>query len=175
MGRGSYDPPSAVIDFKNGEGRFGAAYSFGAQVAEVEVDPETGVVSIVKLYTATDCGFALNPLSLEGQAHGSISHAQGMALFEEPLFHDGKIINPSFLDYRIPTSMETPEVDNIFVEPIDPEGPYGAKGVSEGYQVSTAPAITNAIYHATGIRVKEIPLRPGEILEGLEKLGKRKK
>jgi 4-hydroxybenzoyl-CoA reductase alpha subunit len=175
MGRGSYDPPSDVIDFEKGEGRFSPAYSFGAQVVEVEVDPQTGVVRLVKVYSAADCGFAINPLSLQGQCHGSISHAQGMTLLEQPFLHEGKVLNPSFLDYHVPTSMETPEVDSVLVETIDPEGPYGAKGVSEGYQVPTAPAIINAIYHATGIRIKEIPVKPGEILKGLEKLGRGKK
>jgi 4-hydroxybenzoyl-CoA reductase alpha subunit len=175
MGRGSYDPPSDIVDFEKGEGRFTGAYSFGSQVAEVEVDPETGAVRLVKVYSAADCGFAINPLSLDGQCHGSISHAQGMTLFEQPFLHDGKVLTSSFLDYHIPTSMEVPEVDSILVETIDPTGPYGAKGVSEGYQVPTAPAITNAIYHATGIRIKEIPVKQGEILKGLKKLGRRKK
>ena len=79
-------------------------------------------------------------------------------------------MNPSFLDYRIPTSMEIPEIDPILVETIDPEGPFGAKGVSEGYQVPGAPAIANAIYHATGIRIREVPVNPEEVLKGLEKL-----
>ncbi|MGD0489136.1 MAG: xanthine dehydrogenase family protein molybdopterin-binding subunit [Syntrophorhabdales bacterium] len=167
MGRGSYDPPSDIVDFDKGEGKFNATYSFGAQIAEVEVDPVTGRVNLEKIYSAVDCGFAINPLSLEGQCHGSISHAQGMALFERPLFHDGKVLTPSFLDYHIPTSMETPDVDNIFVETIDPDGPYGAKGVCEGYQVPTAPAIINAIYNATGVRIKELPVNPEEVLRGL--------
>jgi 4-hydroxybenzoyl-CoA reductase alpha subunit len=175
MGRGSYDPPSDIIDFKKGEGRFSATYSFGAQVAEVEVDPQTGVVQLVKIFSAADCGFAINPLSLEGQAHGSISHAQGMTFLEQPFLHEGKVLNPSFLDYHIPTSMEMPQIDSVLVETIDPEGPYGAKGVCEGYQAPTAPAIINAIYHATGIRIKEIPVKPEEIREGLKKLGRRKK
>ena len=168
MGRGSYDAPNRIVDFETGEGQISSTYSFGAQVAEVEVDPETGVVKLLKIFSATDCGFAINPLSLEGQGHGSVSHAQGMTLFERPFLHEGKVLTPSFLDYHIPTSMETPEVDCIFVETIDPEGPFGAKGVCEGYQVPTAPAIANAIYHATGIRIRELPVKPEEILKGLE-------
>ena len=174
MGRGSYDPPYRIADFETGKGQFTSTYSFGAQVAEVEVDPETGVVKLLKIFSATDCGFAINPLSLEGQAHSSVSHAQGMTLFERPVLHDGKVLTPSFLDYHIPTSMETPEVDCIFVETIDPEGPFGAKGVCEGYQVPTAPAIANAIYHATGIRIRELPVKPEEILKGLEQRKQRK-
>jgi CO/xanthine dehydrogenase Mo-binding subunit len=169
MGRGSYDPPSDIVDFEKGEGKFSAAYSFGSQVVEVDVDPDTGSVRLLKVYSAADCGFAVNPLSLDGQCHGSVSHAQGMTLFERPYVHEGNILNPSFLDYHIPTSMETPAIDSIHVETIDPEGPFGAKGVSEGYQVPTAPAIANAVYHATGIRIKEIPVRPEEIIKGLER------
>jgi len=175
MGRGSYDPPSDVVDFMKGEGKFNAAYSFGSQVVEVEVDADTGSVRLLKVTSAADCGFAINPLSLDGQCHGSISHAQGMTLLERPFVEEGNILNPSFLDYSIPTAMEAPEIDSILVETIDPDGPFGAKGVSEGYQVPTAPAIANAIYHATGIRIKEIPVNSEEILRGLEKLAHSKK
>ncbi len=168
MGRGSYDAPSEVADFEKGEGKFSAAYSFGSQVVEVEVNPDTGSVRLIKVHSAADCGFAINPLSLDGQCHGSISHAQGMTLLERPFVHDGNILNPSFLDYHIPTAMDVADIDSILVETIDPEGPFGAKGVSEGYQVPTAPAIANAIYHATGIRIKEIPVRPEDIIKGLE-------
>jgi len=175
MGRGSYDPPSDVVDFMKGEGKFNAAYSFGSQVVEVEVDADTGSVRLLKVTSAADCGFAINPLSLDGQCHGSISHAQGMTLLERPFVDEGNILNPSFLDYQIPTAMEAPEIDSILVETIDPDGPFGAKGVSEGYQVPTAPAIANAIYHATGVRIKEIPIKQEEILKGLEKLARSKK
>jgi len=168
MGRGSYDPPSEIADFSKGEGKFAAAYSFGSQIAEIEIDLETGAVTLVKVHSAVDTGFTINPLSLDGQCHGSISHAQGMTLLEQPFFHNGKVLTTSFIDYHIPTSMEAPEISNAFVETIDPDGPYGAKGVCEGYQVPTAPAIVNAIYHATGIRIKEIPVNPGEILKGLK-------
>lgn len=168
MGTGSYDPPSEPLNFKTGEGNISPAYSYGAQIAEVEVDPETGFVRVIKVYTASDCGFAINPLSLEGQAEGSIVCGQGMTIFERPFLDSGKVLNPSFLDYHIPTSMDAPEINTILVETIDTLGPFGAKGVSEGYQVPTAPAIANAVYHATGIRIKEIPIREEEILDGLE-------
>jgi 4-hydroxybenzoyl-CoA reductase subunit alpha len=167
MGRGSYDPPSEFINFETGEGQISPTYSYGAQVAEVEVDPETGLVEVLKVYAAADCGFAINPLSLEGQAEGSATCGYGMALFERPFFHEGRVLNPSFLDYSIPSSRDVPEIDSVLVETIDPEGPFGAKGVCEGYQVPTVPAIANAIYNATGIRVKEVPVRPEEILKGL--------
>ena len=169
MGRGSYDPPSEMIDLKTGEGQVAPAYSYGAQVAEVEVNPETGEVSVIKIYSATDCGFALNPLSIKGQAEGSIVCALGMSLYERPFYDGGKILNPSFLDYHIPTSMEMPDIESQIVETIDPEGPFGAKGVSEGYQVPGVPAIANAIYHATGIRIREVPVDPEKILKELDK------
>jgi 4-hydroxybenzoyl-CoA reductase alpha subunit len=169
MGRGSYDPPSEYINLETGEGQVSPTYSYGAQVAEVEVDPDTGQVRVLKLHSAADCGFAINPLSLEGQAEGSAACGFGMALFEQPAFDGGRILNPSFLDYAIPSSLDVPEISSAFVETIDPEGPFGAKGVCEGYQVPTVPAIANAIYHATGIRIKEVPVKPEEILQGLER------
>jgi CO/xanthine dehydrogenase Mo-binding subunit len=97
-----------------------------------------------------------------------------MTLLEQPFFHEGKVLTTSFIDYHIPTSMEIPEVSNAYVETIDPDGPYGAKGVCEGFQVPTAPAIVNAIYHATGMRIKEIPVNPAEILKCLKQgMGKK--
>lgn len=169
MGRGSYDPPSELINLKTGEGQVSPSYSYGAQVAEVAIDPETGRVEVLKVYSATDCGFALNPLSIKGQAEGSVVCAMGMALYERPYYDSGRVLNPSFLDYRVPTSMEIPEIDSVLVETIDPEGPFGAKGVSEGYQVPGIPAIANAIYNATGIRIKEVPVNPETIIKGLKK------
>lgn len=171
MGRGSYDPPSELINLKTGEGQVSPSYSYGAQVAEVAIDPETGRVAVLKVYSATDCGFALNPLSIKGQAEGSVVCAMGMTLYERPYYDSGRVLNPSFLDYRVPTSMEIPEIDSALVETIDPEGPFGAKGVSEGYQVPGAPAIANAIYNATGIRIREVPLNPETIIKGLKKKG----
>ena len=169
IGRGSYDPPTTSINFKTGEGNVSPAYSYGAQVVEVEVNPDTGSVKVAKVYTASDCGFAINPLSIRGQAEGATVCALGMTLLEQPFLDKGKVLNPSFLDYHIPTSMEAPEIESVLVETIDPEGPFGAKGVSEGYQVPPAPAITNAIYHATGIRIREIPVNPEEILNCLQR------
>ena len=173
MGRGSYDPPSEFVNFKTGEGNVSPSYSYGAQVVEVEVNPDTGFVKVIRATTASDCGFAINPLSIKGQAEGAIVCGQGMSLLERPFLDNGKVLNPSFLDYCIPTSMEMPEINSILVETIDPEGPFGAKGVSEGYQVPTAPAIANAIYHATGIRIKEIPVNPEEILCVLNRQNKK--
>ncbi len=164
MGRGSYNPPVPPE-----EGVISATFSYGAQVAEVEVNPTTGAVKVIKFYSAADCGFAINPLLLTGQAEGSAVCAQGMALYERPLLEGGKVLNPSLLAYHIPTSMEVPEIDSLLVETIDPEGPFGAKGVSEGYQVPGVPAIVNAIYQATGIRIKGVPVNPEEILRGLER------
>ncbi|MDP2644807.1 MAG: molybdopterin-dependent oxidoreductase, partial [Desulfobacterales bacterium] len=171
MGRGSYDPPTIFIDYEKGEGQTTATFSYGAQVAEVEVNPVTGAVKVLNIYSATDCGFAINPMAIQGQAEGSVVCAQGMTLYERPFFDSGKVLNPSFLDYHIPTAMDAPPIHVTLVETIDPLGPFGAKGVSEGYQVPGAPAIANAIYHATGIRVKEVPVDPEEILKGLDEKG----
>ncbi|MFC1814772.1 xanthine dehydrogenase family protein molybdopterin-binding subunit [Thermodesulfobacteriota bacterium] len=174
LGRGYYDAPSQKIDYKTGYGNAAPTYSFGAQVAEVEVDYKTGKFKVIRVVAASDCGKAINPLALEGQAEGSIVSGMGMTQYEQRLLDGGRTMNPNLLDYKIPTAMETPAIESYPVETIDPEGPFGAKGVSEGYQVPTAPAIVNAIYHATGIRFNELPITPDKILKALKAKGTEK-
>lgn len=169
VGRGYYDAPSVKVDYKTGSGNSGGAYSFGAQVAEVEVDLETGRVKVIRVASASDCGTAINPMSLEGQSEGSVVCGMGMTLLEDRIMDGGHTLNPSFLDYKVPTVLESPDVVSFAVEPNDPEGPFGAKGVCEGYQVPTAPAIANAIYDAIGVRIKDLPITPDKILEALKK------
>jgi len=139
-----------------------------AQGAEVEVDRETGEIKIVKLVGAYDAGKAINPLSVKGQLLGGMMMGVGLSLFEEMVYEDGRMINPTFMDYLIPTAQEAPPMEAIIVEKPHPAGPYGAKGIGETSIVLIAPAIGNALYAATGVRIKDLPLLPHKVLSALE-------
>jgi xanthine dehydrogenase molybdenum-binding subunit len=159
-----------LLNTKTGYSNISAAYTFGAQVAEVEVNKETGVVKVVAFTAAQDVGRAINPLSVEGQLHGSIVQGIGFTLTEGYAYKDGRILNPNFRDYRIPTVKEVPPIKNIktiLVETVDPEGPFGAKGVGELSLNPTAAAIANAIYDAIGIQMKQLPITPDRVYEAL--------
>lgn len=152
---------------------FGAmtAYIFGVHMVEVEVDTETGQVKIVKAVAAHDVGRAINPSIVEGQIQGGFVQGVGYALMEEMILDDGKITNPTLVDYRIPSALDVPKIIPIIVETGEPTGPFGAKGVGECGLVGTAPAIANAIYDAVGVRIKELPLTPERVLAALRELG----
>ncbi len=168
-GTGSYAPPPEARGGKHKGGGVGPspAYSYSAQVAEVTVDEETGEVTVHKVWAAHDCGRALNPVSVEGQIIGSVWMGMGQALTEEMVWKDGMLMNPGLLEYRSPSSVESPEVEPIIVESIDPEGPFGAKECSEGSLAATIPAIANAIYDAVGVRLHESPFTPERVLSAL--------
>lgn len=172
---GWYNTPKDIHgDYRGGTIGASPAYSFTAHVAEVEVDPETGVVEVVKIWIAHDCGRALNPVLVEGQMEGSAYMGFGEALMEAQLFKDadqgraGLHHGPSLLDYRIPTSLDTPELESIIVESIDPEGPYGAKEAGEGPLHPSIPAIANAIHDAVGVRMNRLPFSPPAVWRALE-------
>ncbi len=168
-GSGSYAPPQDARGGKHKGAGVGPspAYSYSAQVAEVSVDEETGEVTVHKVWAAHDCGRALNPVSVEGQIIGSVWMGMGQALTEEMVWKDGMLMNPGLLEYRSPSSVESPEVEAIIVESIDPEGPFGAKECSEGSLAATIPAIANAIYDAVGVRLHECPFTPERVLAAL--------
>jgi 4-hydroxybenzoyl-CoA reductase subunit alpha len=168
-GTGSYAPPPEARGGKHKGAGVGPspAYSYSAQVAEVTVDEDTGEVTVHKVWAAHDCGRALNPVSVEGQIIGSVWMGMGQALTEEMIWKDGLLMNPGLLEYRSPSSVESPEVEPIIVESIDPEGPFGAKECSEGSLAATIPAIANAIYDAVGIRLHECPFTPERVLAAL--------
>jgi 4-hydroxybenzoyl-CoA reductase subunit alpha len=168
-GTGSYAPPPEARGGTHKGAGVGPspAYSYSAQVAEVSVDEETGEVAVHKVWAAHDCGRALNPVSVEGQIIGSVWMGVGQALTEEMIWKDGMLMNPGLLEYRSPSSVESPEVEPIIVESIDPEGPFGAKECSEGSLAATIPAIANAIYDAAGIRLHESPFTPERVLAAL--------
>ena len=168
-GTGSYAPPPEARGGKHKGAGVGPspAYSYSAQVAEVSVDEDTGEVTVHKVWAAHDCGRALNPVSVEGQIIGSVWMGMGQALEEEMVWKDGMLMNPGLLEYRSPSSTESPEVEPIIVESVDPEGPFGAKECSEGSLAATIPAIANAIYDAVGIRLHESPFTPERVLAAL--------
>jgi len=164
-----YEPPSELPDWEKGQGNMSATYAYGVQGFEVEVDEETGDVRILRAVSAHDVGKVLNRQTLLGQVHGGLAQGIGYALYEEVRTEQGRICNPSFTDYKIPTIYEMGfPVDVEFVETDDAEGPFGAKGVGEPGLVPTAPAIANAIYDAVGVRIRDLPITPDKIVAAIE-------
>ncbi len=141
----------------------------------MSVDEETGQVTVHKIWAAHDCGRALNPVAVEGQVVGSVWMGLGQALQEEMIWKDGLLMNPGLLEYRSPSSVESPKIETFIVESIDPEGPFGAKEAGEGSLAATIPAIANAIYDAVGIRLREAPFTPERVLAALRAQKSQKK
>ena len=144
-------------------------YSYSAQVVEVTVDQETGVVTVDKVWVAHDCGKALNRLTVEGQVQGSVWMGMGQAMSEETGYHDGLLVTSNMLDYRVPTIHDSPPIEVGIVESNDPHGPFGAKEAGEGSLAAFLPAFTNAIEDAIGIRFDDLPVTPDRVFEALEK------
>jgi 4-hydroxybenzoyl-CoA reductase subunit alpha len=144
-------------------------YSYSAQVVEVSVDEETGVVSVDKVWVAHDCGKALNRLTVEGQVQGSVWMGMGQAMSEEAAYHDGLLVTANMLDYRVPTIFDSPPIEVGIVESNDPHGPFGAKEAGEGSLAAFLPALTNAIADAIGIRFNDLPVTPDRVFAALER------
>jgi putative selenate reductase molybdopterin-binding subunit len=145
---------------------------FCATFAEIEVDTETGQVRVLHLATAVDPGTAINPMQAEGQVEGAVTQGLGYALTEElTLDAAGRPVNPSFLDYKILGAKDMPKLTTILVETDEPLGPYGAKSISEVPINGVAPAIANAIFHAVGVRIRKLPIRPEDMLRALRNVG----
>jgi 4-hydroxybenzoyl-CoA reductase subunit alpha len=144
-------------------------YSYSAQVVEVSVDEETGVVTVDKVWVAHDCGKALNRLTVEGQVQGSVWMGMGQAMSEEAAYHDGLMVTANMLDYRVPTIQDSPPIEVGIVESNDPHGPFGAKEAGEGSLAAFLPALTNAIADAIGIRFNDLPVTPDRVFEAIEK------
>jgi carbon-monoxide dehydrogenase large subunit len=170
LGRGWYggkgDYPSLPHKAQGKE--YVPGWKYAAQAVEVEVDEETGIVKVNKIASAHDVGTTLNPISVKGQIVGGVVMGLGYALHERLQFEDGRVINPSFMDYKLPSSQEIPEIIAIPIEVPLPEGPFGAKGIGELAVVGIAPAIGNAIYDALKVRIKELPLYPERVLSAIE-------
>lgn len=148
------------------------AVTVGVTVAEVEVDISTGQVEILNITNIMDCGTVLNPDTALGQVHGGMSQSIGMALTEIMIFSEkGKLLNDNLLDYKIPTIMDTPELSVEFVETYEPTGPYGAKGLGEPPTISPSQAIRNAVFHATGVKINELPMNPQKLFEKFSEAG----
>lgn len=145
-----------------------SGYIFAAQAAEVEVDIETGKVRVIQGASAHDMGHAIHPQNAEGQIEGGFVQGLGYALTEEIAFDGGKVINPSFADYKIPITTDVPPIRSIIVEAYDETGPYGAKGLGEPGLVGVAPAIANAIFDAVGVRIKDLPITPEKVCDALK-------
>ncbi|MCO5105894.1 MAG: 4-hydroxybenzoyl-CoA reductase subunit alpha [Burkholderiaceae bacterium] len=144
-----------------------AGFSYAAQVVEVSVDEDTGVVKVERVWVAHDCGRAINPLAVEGQVQGAVWMGMGQAMSEENQYHLGLPMRPNMLDYRIPTIAESPPIEVKLVESNDPLGPFGAKEASEGALHGFPPALANAIHDAIGIRLDDLPLTPDRVLEAI--------
>jgi len=149
-------------------------YSYGVSAAEVTVDEDTGLVTVDKIWCAHDCGLALNPLSVEGQVQGGVWMGMAQALSEETSYHEGLHLNPNFLDYRFPTIVESPDIEIKIIEPVDPNGPFGAKEASEGALSSIVAAIGSAVKDATGVEMYELPITPDRVLNAMSKGGRKK-
>ena len=169
IGRGSYNPKTTPIDFRTGEGNVSGSYGFESQIAEVEVNTDTGDVTILKMWDAHDIGKAINPQSVEGQIEGSLAMGIGYSFMENLKFDKkGRPANGNFANYRLPRSIGTPPMESILIETNDPEGPFGAKGMGEASLLPTSAAIANAIYDAVGVRLKELPFTPDKIIKMLK-------
>ena len=165
---GSYAPPKRAGKYKGGGVGPSPCYSYSASVVELTVDAETGEIELHDVWIAHDIGRALNPLLVEGQVEGSVYMGIGEALMEAQVFRKGVHKTPSMLDYKSPTTLETPEIHTILVETDDPEGPFGAKEAGQGPLLPVIPAIANAVYDAVGVRIDETPITPEKILRALE-------
>ncbi|RLF59939.1 MAG: xanthine dehydrogenase family protein molybdopterin-binding subunit, partial [Thermoplasmata archaeon] len=163
-----YDPCNQMIDAKTCHGNLSAAYIFGTQGAEVEVDLETGKVKVLNFVAAHDVGQVLSKQAIRGQIYGGVVQGLGYALTEEYRTNKGKNLNPNFLDYKILSAADIDfPIEIECVETHDIEGPFGAKGVGEPGLVPTAPAIANAVYDAIGVRIKSLPITPEKVLKAL--------
>jgi xanthine dehydrogenase molybdenum-binding subunit len=150
-----------------------SAMSYGATFVAVEVDIQTGKIEVLELYNVHDSGRIINPKLAEGQVHGGVSMALGMALLEQMLFDPatGKPLNNNLLDYKLPTIMDTPKINAAFVETVDPSGSFGAKALGECPVISPAPALRNAVLDATGVAFNKLPLYPQAVFERFRAAG----
>ncbi len=167
MAQGQYVPNTVVPDPVTKYGNISPVYVFGTHVAEVEVDTETGEIVVTGYWASHDVGRAINPLLLAGQVEGGVAQGIGWALTEDMVTRDGRVLNPTFLDYRIPGSKDLPRVVSDFVEPIDVNGPFGAKGIGEPALNPVPAAIANAVYDAIGVRFTSLPMSAERVLLAL--------
>jgi CO/xanthine dehydrogenase Mo-binding subunit len=172
VGLGNYEPNCPMPD-STGYGNPASAYQFGIQIAEVSVE-DSGKVKVDRVISVHDVGKAINPQMVEGQIEGGVLQGIGMTMMERMVTNDeGEIINGSYMEYKIPTILDAPKILPGIVETIDPNGPYGAKGVGEPPIIAVAAAVSNAIYNAVGIRITEIPVDPAILAKAKKRYSKR--
>lgn len=174
VGRARINPDTPSMDSRIAQGetsRLPSTYTFATHSVEVEMDPTTGQLTVVRAVGAQDCGAVINPDGVEGQIDGGMATALGYGLFEEMLIEDGQVLNPNLLEYKIPTALDMPAMSGVVVESYDQNGPFGAKGVGNSVVVNLAPAIANAVYKGCGVRIKDLPVTPEKLLKGLEEKG----
>jgi len=166
---GSYAPPEDIHgDYKGAGVGPSPAYSYSVCAAQVAVDTETGEISVEKLWMAHDVGQAINPLLVAGQVEGGAYMGYGEAVMEQQIFRNGRHKIPSLLDYKLPTTLDTPDIETILIEIPDREGPFGGKEAGQGPLNPTIPAIANAVYNAIGVRIDEVPITPDKVLKALK-------
>jgi len=175
IGKASINPTEEAFDPEIVQGaasKMFSTYTFATHIVEVEIDPTTGVVRVVKATVVHDCGTVINPDGLKGQVIGGMATGLGYALYEDVVIDNGQVQNPSFLECRPPTSVDMPEIHFATIDEYDRKGPFGAKGVGNVSVINMAPAIANAIHRALGVRVKQLPITPAKILQGLQEGGR---
>jgi carbon-monoxide dehydrogenase large subunit len=174
QGDGYYTPRDfQPMDKETGQSAKASAFwMYATQVADVEVDTQTGKITVHKIFAAHDAGTIINPDGARGQLEGAIAQGVGATLMEEMVVVDGTVTNPSFSEYKIPTTLDVPEVESIFVETYNENGPFGAKGIGEPALAATPAAIANAIFNATGARVTSMPITPEKVLKALREIGR---
>ncbi|HXC70908.1 MAG TPA: molybdopterin cofactor-binding domain-containing protein [Pyrinomonadaceae bacterium] len=168
---GSYSPPTSPGKYKGSGVGPSPAYSYSAAVAEVDVNPDTGIVVVERVWIAHDIGRSINPMLVMGQVEGSVYMALGEILMEEMVYRENRNVVhkfPSMLEYKSPTTMEMCDVKTYLIEDPDPNGPYGAKEVGQGPLLPVPPAVANAVYNAVGVRIDEVPITPEKVLRALK-------
>lgn len=166
---GTFDPDSELQD-SNRYGNESGAYNFGVQMAEVEVDPETGRVTLIDYVSVADCGTVINPLAAEGQQQGALAQGIGYAMTEGFLVEEGRPLDPNLSHYKIPCTLDMPPLKIGFAESYEPSGPFGAKGLGELGLDPTAAVISNAIHDACGVRIKELPITAEKVYRALREI-----
>jgi xanthine dehydrogenase molybdenum-binding subunit len=166
MGQAFYDPPTQMLD-KDFRGNVSVTYGFAAQAALVEVEEATGKIEVLRVASAHDVGRALNPVGCEGQIEGGIHMGLGYCLTEELKLHEGRVLNPGFLDYKLLTAPDMPEILITLIETVDEAGPFGAKGLGEAGTIPISAAVANAVKDAVGVRLTELPMTPERVYRAL--------
>jgi 4-hydroxybenzoyl-CoA reductase subunit alpha len=174
MGKGHFQPHLDPLDWYGGGimGQMVGGYSYATAIAEVEIDRDTGFITVPKLTVAYDCGKPLNPQIVHGQIQGSAMFCLGQAMYEESCLDEGQVMNPTYLDYGVPTSLQMPDIKTIIVKSDHPDGPFGAKGMDASVHSSNS-AIANAVHDAIGVRISSVPVTPEKVLKAIEEKERR--